>query len=102
MAKACRRFTAGERATASRVRTKHRGDTRQQEDHEVCKRDSPQELIDKAKLKGNRTQKYLRAIRLLVAPTTCEGNGVGGGGRVAVCRGASIPILNKGGTQCGM
>ena len=53
MAKAYRRFTAGERATKSRVRTKHRGDTRQQEDHEVCRRDSPQELIDKAKLKGN-------------------------------------------------
>ena len=60
------------------------------------------ELIDKAKLKRNRTQKYLRAMRLLVAPTTSEGNGVGGGGRVAFCRGAGIPILNTGGTQCGM
>ena len=102
MAKACRRFTAGVRATASHERTKHRGDRWQQEDYEVCIRDSPQELIDKAKLKRNRTQKYLRAMRLLVAPTTSEGNGVGGGGRVAFCRGAGIPILNTGGTQCGM
>ena len=89
MAKACRRLAAGERATASRVRTKHRGDTRQQEDHEVCRRDSPQELIDMAKLKGNRIQKSLRAIRLLVAPTTSVGNGVGGGGRGA---GAGGPV----------
>ena len=88
MAKACRRFTAGVRATASHERTKHRGDRWQQEDYEVCIRDSPQELIDKAKLKGN--TKYLRAIRLLVAPTTSEGNGVGGGGR-----GAGAGVANR-------
>ena len=52
------------------------------------------------KTEGRPIIKYLRAIRLLVAPTTSEGNGVGGGGRVAFCRGAGIPILNKGGTQC--
>ena len=56
MAKACRRFPAGERATARHIRTEHRGDTRQQEDHEVCKRDPPQEPIDKAKPTWNRIQ----------------------------------------------
>ena len=98
MAKACRRFTAGERATASHERTELRGESRKTV---RCVEGLTSRTNRQGKTKGRQIIKYLRAIRLLVAPTTSEGNGVGGGGRVAVCKGASIPILNKGGTQCG-
>ena len=93
MAEASRRFAAGERATASRIRTEHRGDTRQQEDHEVCRRDSPQELIDKAKLKGN--TKIPKSNETLSSPHDQRRQWGGGRREGGGSRGASRPEVYR-------
>ena len=84
MARACRRFTAGERATASHARIEPRRNRRKTM---RCVKGPTSRTNRQVKRKQN--LKYLRAMRLLVAPTTSECKGVGGGGRGA---GAGGPV----------
>ena len=93
MAKAYRRFTAGERATESRERTELRGDSRKTV---RCVKGLTSGTNRQGKTKRRQITKYLRAIRLLAAPTTSEGNGVGGGGRGAGAGVANlVPALDN-------
>ena len=99
MAKASRRFTAGERAAASHEKIELRRESRETV---RCVQGLTSGTNRQGKTKGRQVIKYLRAIRLLVAPTTSEGNGVGGGGRGAGAGVANLvpALVNRAVHQC--
>ena len=100
MAKACRRFTAGERATSSHGRKNYR---RQCVSGRTmgCVQGRTPRIKCTGKTKG-KPKTYIRDLSLLAAPTTSGGNGVGGGGRGAGAGVASLvpALVNRAVHQC--